>query len=149
MDFAFSYKVLAPTSQTTNREEFCADDSHSGGGSTFEDAIAQVHANAMWQVNNCDKVIFLDKSNSVIIWVNTKIKICFTKVGEGPDWPGTSYESWGEMPQVENHQHISSQHSNIQTMLVCRGDLLRSVPFIRVWHFKFDFLQAWLPSTFD
>ena len=49
-----------------------------------------------------------------------KIKVCFTKVGEGPDWPGTSYESWGEMPQVENHQHISSQHSNIQTMLVCR-----------------------------
>ena len=30
-----------------------------------------------------------------------------------------------------------------------RGDLLRSVRFIRVWHFKFDFLQAWLPSTFD
>ena len=30
-----------------------------------------------------------------------------------------------------------------------RGDLLRSVWFIRVWHFKFDFLQAWLPSTFD
>ena len=29
------------------------------------------------------------------------------------------------------------------------GDLLRSVRFIRVWHFKFDFLQAWLPSTFD
>jgi len=54
-------QVLAPTSQTTNREEFCADDSHSGGGSTFEDAIAEV--------------------------------------GEGPDWPGTSYESWGEIPQ--------------------------------------------------
>ena len=35
-------KVLAPTCQTTNREEFCADDSHSGGGSTFEDAIAAV-----------------------------------------------------------------------------------------------------------
>ena len=35
-------KVLAPTSQTTNREEFCADDSHSGGGSTFEDAITEV-----------------------------------------------------------------------------------------------------------
>ena len=33
--------------------------------------------------------------------------------------------------------------------LNCRGDLLRSVRFIRVWHFKFDFLQAWLPSTFD
>ena len=22
------------------------------------------------------------------------------KVGEGPNWPGTSYESWGEIPQV-------------------------------------------------
>ena len=51
--------------------------------------------------------------------MNINIKISLTKVGEGPDWPGTSYESWGEMPQVENHQHISSQRSNIQIMLVC------------------------------
>ena len=33
--------------------------------------------------------------------------------------------------------------------LISWGDLLRSVRFIRVWHFRFDFFQAWLPSTFD
>jgi len=54
-------QVLAPTCQTTSPSEFCADDSHSGGGSSFQDAIAAV--------------------------------------GEGSLWPGTSFESWGEMPQ--------------------------------------------------
>ena len=60
-------KVLAPTSQTTNREEFCADDSHSGGGSTFEDAIAEVslmivfHLLTIWRGKSIFEDVMINK----------------------------------------------------------------------------------------
>ena len=53
---------------------------------------------------------------------------------------------------IKDERHISKRKEKTKHLLWIPfwwGDLLRSVRFIRVWHFKFDFLQAWLPSTFD
>ena len=40
-----------------------------------------------------------------------------SKVGEGPDWPGTSYESWGEIPQVQNKRSLLQLPSDIQMLI--------------------------------
>ena len=90
-------KVLAPTSQTTNREEFCADDSHSGGGSSFDDAIAEVNLLVMAMVVMVMMTMMMMTMTMVMM---TMMVMMVPKVGEGPNWPGTSYESWGEIPQV-------------------------------------------------
>ena len=87
-------KVLAPTSQTTNREEFCADDSHSGGGSSFDDAIAEVNLLVVVMVMMTMRMMVMT------MVMMTMMVMMVPKVGEGPNWPGTSYESWGEIPQV-------------------------------------------------
>ena len=94
-------KVLAPTSQTTNREEFCADDSHSGGGSSFDDAIAEVNLLVMAMVVMVMMTMMMMMMTMVMTMVMmTMMVMMVPKVGEGPNWPGTSYESWGEIPQV-------------------------------------------------
>ena len=41
-------QVLPPTDQTRERGDYCADDSHSGGGSAFLDSIAAVGEDADW-----------------------------------------------------------------------------------------------------
>jgi len=46
---ASGIQVLPPTDQTKDREEFCSDDSHSGGDTTtFSDSIAQLGENSDW-----------------------------------------------------------------------------------------------------
>ena len=54
------------------------------------------------------------------------------------------YKMWAKGGKRRRFPFLSSPN-----LMYYWGDRLRSVRFIRVWHFKFDFLQAWLPSTFD
>ena len=52
-----------------------------------------------------------------------------TKVGEGPDWPGTSYESWGEIPQVQNTMRLLQHFS--KTFVSATSER-------PIWNIKFD-----------
>ena len=45
------------------------------------------------------KVIVVMLMMTIVMMMMMMMRI-ISKVGEGADWPGTSYESWGEIPQV-------------------------------------------------
>ena len=64
-------------------------------------------------------------------------------------WSGVCRSWWNLLSLDVEVASVPATDSSLRLGLPRGGDLLRSVRFIMAWHFKFDFLQAWLPSIFD